>query len=90
MIQEGNILMTIWINSTPYPNILYNETEIAAIFSVAPYAIYKLGDKVPRHKLLTTDTTGRTVELYFYNPHEIIHWVEDNKDSKEAMMFWKQ
>lgn len=82
--------MTIWINNTPYPNILYEEKDIATIFNVAPYVIYKLGDRIPRHKLLTLDTGGNVVELYFYNPYEIIHWIEENKDRKESEIFWKQ
>lgn len=82
--------MTIWINNTPYPNILYGEKEIAAIFNVAPYAIYKMGNKIPRHKLLTLDTKSNPIEQYFYNPHEIIQWIEENKDTEESKMLWKQ
>lgn len=85
-----NIRMTVWINNTPYPNVLYVEEDIATIYNVTPYDIFRLGDRLPRHKLLTHNTAGQKITIYLYNPYEIMRWIEENKNSDDAALFWKQ
>lgn len=76
--------MTIWINNAPYPNVIYTEREIADMLEIAPYTFrHKYAPLVPRHSLLDVTPKGIPLQMYLYNPHEVIKWMEENHDKQE-------